>query len=34
MPWYDPVKEANTQDALDYLARSAAAKRVAIRLAA
>ncbi len=29
MPWYDPVKEAHTQDAIDYLAWSPAAKRMA-----
>ena len=27
MPWYDPVKEAQTQDAVDYLNHSPAAKR-------
>lgn len=27
MPWYDPVKEANTQDAVNYLNNSPAAKR-------
>lgn len=29
MPWYDPVKEASTEDAVDYLARSKAALRAA-----
>ncbi|ERQ00059.1 metal-dependent hydrolase [Acinetobacter sp. COS3] len=27
MPWYDPVKEGNTQDAVNYLTNSPAAKR-------
>jgi predicted metal-dependent hydrolase len=27
MPWYDPVKEGNTQDAVNYLNNSPAAKR-------
>ncbi len=27
MPWYDPVDEANTEDALHYLNHSAAAQR-------
>ena len=27
MPWYNPVKEANTQDAVNYLNNSTAAKR-------
>ena len=27
MPWYNPVKEANTQDAVNYLNNSPAAKR-------
>lgn len=27
MPWYDPVKEGSTQDAVNYLNNSPAAKR-------
>ena len=34
MPWYDPIHEANTEDALDYLKHSAAAKRAQPRIAA
>ena len=34
MPWYDPLKEANTQTALDYLNHSPAAKRAMQQTAA
>jgi predicted metal-dependent hydrolase len=33
MPWYDPVKEAQTQDAVDYLNHSPAAKRALLHAA-
>lgn len=33
MPWYDPVHEANTEDALNYLNQSPAAKRAQLRVA-
>lgn len=33
MPWYDPVHEAKTEDAIAYLESSPAAKRAALRVA-
>ena len=33
MPWYDPVHEASTEDALHYLAHSPAAKRAQLKVA-
>lgn len=33
MPWYDPVHEAKTEDALNYLNQSAAAKRALLKVA-
>ena len=33
MPWYDPVHEAKTEDAIAYLENSPAAKRAALRVA-
>ena len=33
-PWYNPVVEANTQDALNYLEHSPAAKRASLKVAA
>lgn len=33
MPWYDPVKEGNTEDAVSYLSQSPAAKRAELQAA-
>ena len=33
MPWYDPVHEAKTEDAIAYLEQSPAAKRAALKVA-
>ena len=31
MPWYDPVKEGSTEDAVSYLSQSPAAKRAELQ---
>jgi predicted metal-dependent hydrolase len=33
MPWYDPLHEAQTEDALAYLDHSPAAKRTTLKVA-